>query len=231
MKDIKLKKQYNNFAEDFSKNQLIKNQTNRAEMYEMVGKNIKGSKVLDLGCGDGIDAEYYRKLGADVFGVDSSEKLIEIAKKKYPKVEFSHGFAERIPSMKSCFDAVYSKYAIMTSPNMESTFDEIYRVLKPGGILIYLVTHPLRQYLERREKRGNYFKQKIVNCNILDGTVHLKEPTHTMNEFFNRKFLKRFDVIDYKEVWDPAAEQIDGKKYPGFFIVKAIKRQYENRDL
>ena len=73
-----LQKQYNNFSESFSFNQENKNQKNRKEMYEFVGNNLERKIVLDLGCGDGIDAEHYRRLGADVVGIDPSESLLNL---------------------------------------------------------------------------------------------------------------------------------------------------------
>lgn len=219
-----LSKQYDNFAEDFSVNQKVQNQINREEMYKIIGDNLTGLKVLDLCCGDGIDAENYGNMGAEVVGLDASAELIRIAKEKYPQVSFVCSVAEDIPFEKDAFDAVYSKYAIMTSADMQPIFDEVYRVLKPGGVFVYLVTHPFRQYLERKELSDNYFEQKIVNCVILNGTVKLQEPTHTLNEYFNRDFFQKFNMIDFLEVWDPAAEQIHGGKYPCFFIVKCQKK-------
>lgn len=219
-----LSKQYNDFAGDFSENQKVQNQINREEMYKIIGDDLTGLKVLDLCCGDGIDAEHYRTIGAEVVGIDASEELIKIAKEKYPKVSFACSLAEKLPFEKDAFDAVYSKYAIMTSPDLNPIFNEVYRVLKQGGVFVYLVTHPFRQYFERRELSDDYFEQKIVNCVILNGTVKLQEPTHTMNEYFNKEFFQRFDILDFTEVWDPAAEQIHGGKYPSFFIVKCQKR-------
>ncbi len=222
MNDIRT--QYDEFAQDFSVNQEEKNQINRFEMRSMTGTDLTNQKVLDLACGDGIDAEYYRTIGATVVGLDASQSLIDIAKTKYPSVEFIQGFAENIPFENNSFDAVFTKYAIMTSPDMKQIFNEMFRVLKPGGLLVYLVTHPFRQFIERKKLASDYFKQVIVDCLILEGTVELKEPTHTMNEYFNLDFFSKFEMIDYKEVWDPAAEQINGGKYPGFFIVKAKKK-------
>jgi hypothetical protein len=91
-------------------------------------------------------------------------------------------------------------------------------------MMMYLVTHPLRQYLEKREGRADYFDQKIVDSHILGNTVTVREPTHTMTEYLNPFLFKNFDVQAYDEHWDPAAEVIDGKKYPSFFILKARKR-------
>lgn len=222
--DNNLYKQYNNFSEDFSVNQKEKNQKNREEMYEFVGKDLSGKRVLDLCCGDGIDADYYKNMGSEVIGIDSSEKLISLAKEKYKNINFIESLAENLPFKDLQFDAVFSKYAIMTSKDMKPIFDEVYRVLKKRGEFIYLVTHPLRQYVERKENNTDYFKQKVVDCIILDGTVKLKEPTHTMNEYFNSEFFKKFELIDFRESWDPAAEQVSGNKYPCYFIVKARKK-------
>lgn len=219
-----LQKQYNNFSKSFSFNQKDKNQKNREEIYEFIGQDLKNKKVLDLGCGDGIDVEYYANLGAEVTGIDPSEGLLEIARHKYPNNEYINCLGENMPFEDNYFDSVYSKYAFMTSKNMEPIFDEVYRVLKTEGEFVYLVTHPLRQFIERKENNTDYFQQKIVDSNILDNTVRLKEPTHTMNEYFNKKFFERFEIIDFRESWDPAAEQINGNKYPCYFIVKARKR-------
>lgn len=219
-----LRTQYDSFAQDFSVNQEDKNQVNRTEMRRIIGDSIKDKKVLDLACGDGIDAQYYYEQGAQVVGLDASEELIDIAKGKYLNVDFVHGFAENLPFEDSSFDAIYTKYAIMTSADMQPIFDEVYRTLKKNGEFVYLVTHPFRQYLERKKLDADYFKQTIVESNILDGSVLVREPTHTMNEYFNSDFFKKFEMIDFIESWDPAAEQINGGKFPGFFIVKARKK-------
>lgn len=220
-----LRKQYDNgITVDFSLNQKEQNQINREVMYEFVGESLSGKKVLDLCCGDGIDANHYKAIGATVHGIDASEGLIGIAKKQYPGIDFQVGFAEALPYEDNSFDMILSKYAIMTSSDMNPIFSEINRVLKPGGTVIYLVTHPLRQWMERKDFSQDYFQQAIVTANILGNTVSVEEPTHTMNEFFNADFFAKFMMVDFKEVWDPAAEQIGGGKYPGFFIVKAQKK-------
>lgn len=165
-----------------------------------------------------------KKLGADIYGLDASEKLIKIAETKLSGAKLKVGLFENIPFDDNYFDIVLSKYAIMTSANMETVFKEIYRVLKPGGMMIYLVTHLFRQFFEKKDERADYFEQKIVDSHILDNTITVQEPTHTMIEFLNDFLFKNFDVQSYDERWDPAAEFIDGKKYPGFFILKAKKR-------
>src|SRR5205823_1611778 len=156
-----------------------------------------GMKLLDIGCGDGTDLAYYKEHGADVYGLDASKELIKMAQAKLPDGKLFAGYFENMPFQDSKFDAVLSKYAIMTSADMEPVFKEIHRVLKPGGTMMYLVTHPFRQYFEKREERADYFEQKIVDSHILGNTVTVREPTHTMTEYLNPYLFKNFDVEAY----------------------------------
>ena len=181
-------------------------------------------KLLDLACGDGFDLEYCKELGSDIYGLDASEEMIKIAKERLPNIELKVGLFEDVPFEDNYFDTVLSKYAIMTSADMKQAFKEIHRVLKPGGMMMYLVAHSFRQFFEKKDEKADYFEQIVVDSNILNNTVTVKEPTHTMTEYLNDFLFKNFDVQAYDERWDPAAEAIGGKKYPGFFILKAKKR-------
>ncbi len=224
-----IRKQYNNFAIDFSNNHNLgdnSNNQNRSEFYKYINEVdvVKYNNLLDLACGDGYDASNYKQKGFSVSAVDASEELIKIAKEKYKGINFKVGLAENLPYKNNSFDIVVSKYAIMTSSDMNPIFNEVDRVLKPGGYFIYLMTHPFRQYFEKRNNKADYFKKEIVTCNILNNSVTLHEPTHTFNEYFNKDFLLKFDLVDFKEVFDPAAEQVDGRIYPGYFIGVYKKR-------
>ncbi len=59
---------------------------------------------------------------------------------------------------------------------------------------------------------------------ILNGTITVQEPTHTMNEYLSEYFLSYFTVEKFIELEDPTAEKVEGRKYPGFFIIKARKK-------
>lgn len=220
--------QYDAIAKDFSKNHddsERSNRVNREEFYSYIDFLRPGVKVLDLGCGDGTDMAYYKKRGADIYGLDASEELLEIAAWKCPEAKLTHGFFENLPYDNSSFDVVLSKYALMTPADMQPAFKEIHRVLRPGGILLYLATHPFRQYIEKKDAQADYFKQTNVDSLILNGTVTVHEPSHTMNDYLSNFLFENFDVRAYRESFDPAAEQVDGKKYPGYFILKAVKRK------
>ena len=74
---------------------------------------FSGEKVLDLGCGYGVYAEYFRSIGGDVIGVDGSEKMIEIARKRYSDIDFSiMDITAPFTFEKDQFDVVFSNQEI-----------------------------------------------------------------------------------------------------------------------
>ncbi len=226
-KDIR--KQYNNFALAFSENHNVgenSNDKNRLQFYSIL-KSLPitpNMKLLDLACGDGYDANMYKNDGFSVSGIDASKAMIDIAKAKHENINFKVGLAENLPYENDVFDIITSKYAIMTSLDMEPIFNEVHRTLKKDGYFIYLATHPFRQYFEKRNASSDYFHQSIVTSNILNNSVSLQEPSHTFNEFLSVNFLNKFDILQYQEAFDPAAERIDGRIYPGYFIIVCKKR-------
>lgn len=227
MKDIKLKKQYDEFSEEFSELCYRLNKESRDVFYNILGKNIKNKKLLDLACGDGRDLQYYSNLGAVIYGLDSSSDLVKVAKRNNTKFKDNIvlGDFENIKFPKNKFDIVTTKYGVQTSRNIEKIFNEAYRVLKPGGEFIVLTTHPLRQYIERRGKNKNYFITKIVKSVLFNGRIVVKEPTHTLLEYFSPNILKKFDLVVFNEKQDfKSTEQIDGDTYPGFMVMKFKKR-------
>jgi ubiquinone/menaquinone biosynthesis C-methylase UbiE len=222
-----LSTQYNDIADRFSKEHDTgenSNRDNRKMFYSKIDFPVTGKALLDLACGDGLDLVFYQSLGATVSGIDSSEELIKIARNRLPGADIHLGSFDSTPFPDEAFDAILSKYAIQTSPDLGPVLDEVHRILKPGGVFMYMVTHPFRQYFEKGQMDADYFKQSVVDCWILNATILVKEPSHTMNEYLNAGFLSRFEILDFDEYQDAAAEQVDGRTYPGYFILKARKR-------
>ena len=101
----------------------------------------QGETVLDLGSGAGLDVFLAaNKVGPDgkAIGVDMSESMVERAKKgakegSFENVEFKVGEIEDLPIEDSSIDAVISNCVINLSPDKLKVFQEISRVLKPGG--------------------------------------------------------------------------------------------------
>lgn len=222
-----LAKQYNTFAKEFSAIHDVgenSNRYNREVFYGYIDFISPGTKVLDLGCGDGFDLLHYQELGATVSGLDASEEMLAIARFRLPNADIRCGLFSATGFDDAMFDAVLSKYSVQTTNDIEPVYREVRRVLKPGGTLLLLVTHPFGQFFERRGVGADYFSQTVVISNILGGAIQVAEPTHMLSEYLSPFFLQHFDLVAYDECWDRSAEQIDGQKYPGFLLIKANKR-------
>ena len=104
---------------------------------------LRGKRVLDLGCGYGNFTDYFRSIGAEVIGVDGAQTMIDIAKKRYPESAFAVADITRpLPFESGEFDVVFCNLVLMDIENIESIFSECNRVLAPGGILYYSIVHP-----------------------------------------------------------------------------------------
>jgi len=131
----KTKENYNLIAREFS--------ATRREIWEelkFLFEGLKeGEKVLDLGCGNGRWSKVFKKKKVDYFGIDNSERLIEIAKENFPEAKFLVGDALNLPFPDDFFDEVYSIALLHHIPSEDfriKVLKEAKRVLKPGGILI-----------------------------------------------------------------------------------------------
>lgn len=114
---------------------------------------IPGEKILDLGCGSGRFYKVLKEKEISYFGIDFSEKLIGIAKQKYPKGKFQVADILNLPFPNNYFDKIYSISVLHQIPSRElriRSLEEVQRILKPGGILILRVWNVF--------KRPNFWK-------------------------------------------------------------------------
>ena len=102
-----------------------------------------GQTVLDLGSGGGLDCFLAgKKVGESghVIGVDMTPEMLEKARASAKRmgvtnVEFRQGYLEDLPVDEGSIDVVISNCVINLSPDKAKVFNEVFRVLKPGGKL------------------------------------------------------------------------------------------------
>lgn len=96
--------------------------------------------VLDLCCGTGDLAGIIKKIQpqACVTGIDFSENMLDIAKDKYPNVQFFQGDATNLPYEDNTFDIVTMGFGLRNIQNAEKAIEEVYRILKPNGKFLHL---------------------------------------------------------------------------------------------
>lgn len=102
--------------------------------------------ILDVACGTADFSLSVRKRAkaAQITGIDISQEMLDIGRKKIKKkglsdnIKLVSGDAEQLVFESSTFDAAAIAFGIRNIRNKEKTLTEIYRVLKPQGILIIL---------------------------------------------------------------------------------------------
>ena len=104
----------------------------------------KSTEVLDLCCGAGQTTRFLVQYSDRVTGLDISPVAIERAKKNVPQANYVEGLAQRMPLDDNQFDLVHTSSALheMTPKELEQILQEVYRVLKPGGIFTLVDFHP-----------------------------------------------------------------------------------------
>ena len=106
-----------------------------------VAELLEGETVLDLGSGGGIDVILSaRRVGerGHAYGLDMTDEMLELARRNADKagvvnVEFLKGYIEDVPLPDGTVDVVISNCVINLSADKPRVFEEIARVLRPGG--------------------------------------------------------------------------------------------------
>ena len=102
-----------------------------------------GERVVDVGCGAGIDSLIAAKMvgpNGRVIGVDMTPAMLEKARQsaaeaQLTNVEFLEGYAESLPVPDGLADVVISNGVLNLMPDKAAALSEMARVLKPGGRL------------------------------------------------------------------------------------------------
>lgn len=126
---------YNLAAADYDKKEKYLNSFEKDKFIPLLGE-VKGKTILDVGAGTGRTSVVLAKMGAEVTALDVSEEMLKELKNKNSKIEIVVGDAESLPFPDKSFDAVVAGFLIVHLKDPTRFFDEAYRVLKDGGILL-----------------------------------------------------------------------------------------------
>ncbi len=100
-------------------------------------------KILEVGCGVGIDLIRFAKAGAQVTGIDLAEQSVGLARQYFEHEEVAGslqlGNGEELEFADNSFDMVYAHGVIQYTSNPKKMVDELRRVVKPDGQVVMMV--------------------------------------------------------------------------------------------
>lgn len=107
----------------------------------------RGERILDVGAGQGVLAPSIARSGASYVGVDASPRLVTLARKRHgADGRFFVGDARRLDAVPDLvphsFDAAVFLLSLQDMDPMEPVLQSVAGMLKPGGRLVILLTHP-----------------------------------------------------------------------------------------
>lgn len=113
----------------------------------MLPADMTGMDAIELGCGTAYASAWMARRGAKVHGIDNSGEQLKtahrLAQEHGVAITLMHGNAEQVPLPDESFDFALSEYGAAIWCDPYAWIPEAYRLLRPGGKLVFLGTHPL----------------------------------------------------------------------------------------
>lgn len=106
-------------------------------------ENGDGKKVLEIGCAIGAAADILSENGFDVKATDISPYAVKKAKKLSPHIKFGILDIEKKTTSSKKYDAIISFEVVEHLKNPEKAIANMYKMLRPGGVVIFSTPYPL----------------------------------------------------------------------------------------
>ncbi|HPU94895.1 MAG TPA: class I SAM-dependent methyltransferase [Candidatus Gracilibacteria bacterium] len=136
---------YNAYASQYAKTHKHLDSFENGELIRMLPSDLSGKTIIDLGSGDGRVIGHIKKRQSlknlDITAVDLSEEMLKIAKKNYPEIQTVQADASTLQFPDESVDIVIASFLIVHIRDIDKFFDEVYRVLKKGGIFLFTNIH------------------------------------------------------------------------------------------
>lgn len=140
--------------------------------------DIQGQTICDLACGQGWITRELARRGAQMTGIDLADQLLTLARRHEEQeplgISYQQGDAQNFdPPAAEVFDGCVCVLALMDIPNLAEVFMTMRRLLKMGGWLVFVVTHPC-------------FEPPHAQWTVLDSGSHARIVTNYFREGFWR---------------------------------------------
>ncbi|HEY4499520.1 MAG TPA: methyltransferase domain-containing protein [Candidatus Paceibacterota bacterium] len=208
----------------------------------------RGEQIADIACGQGYFTEAFYKQSGSVVGVDIASKLIQLASKHSPKIQYHVASAESMPFLASnSFDKVAIILALQNMVDVNGVIKEAHRILKSKGSLYIVLNHPAFRVLKesswgwdekmkaqyRRIDRYISEAQVKIQMHPGDNPKDITLSFHRPFQFYFKIFHKNGLAVTRLEEWishrtsergpRAIAEDRARKEIPLFLAIETIK--------
>lgn len=194
--------------------------------------DIKGKTILHLQCHFGQDSISLSRMGADVTGVDLSDKAIEtgkdLAQKCGTDTQFINSDVYSLPDiLDQKFDIVYTSYGVVGwLPDLDKWAGVISHFLKPGGKFIMAEFHPVVWMFDDdfTKVAYNYFNEKPI-VETYEGT-YADQSADIVQEYvmWNHSLAEVLQNLISHEIEPEVFQEFDWSPYPCFRHVEEFEK-------
>ncbi|MEJ5944757.1 class I SAM-dependent methyltransferase [Pseudokineococcus basanitobsidens] len=180
--------------------------------------DVRGRRVLEVGCGAAQGSRWLEDAGADVVGLDLSAGMLAQGRAEDPGLVLVQADAARLPLADRCVDVAVSAYgALPFTAEPERVHAEVARVLRPGGRWVFSLTHPVRwAFPDDPGEAGlratsSYFDTTPYVETGEEGEVLYAEHHRTLGQRVREVVAAGFRLVDLVEPrWPPGREVVWG---------------------
>lgn len=170
--------------------------------YRLCG-DVKGKRVLELGCGGAQCSIAFSKQGAIAIGVDFSAEQLAFARRlcerEGVKVDLHHGDLADLAFLRAdSVDLVFSAYSFGYVEDLGRVFRQVHRVLRPNGPLVFSLPHPSYDMIDDSDPeepllvRRSYFDRSPIEYEW--NGVGFTDYRHTIGDLFTTLTRSNFRV-------------------------------------
>jgi len=212
-------------------------------------QDLRGRKVIDVGCGQGFFSRLLAEKGATVTGVDSGDSLLALAIKENKNIKYVKADAQNLSFAKAGeFDMALCVLSLQNMENLKAVLGEISRILKPGGKLIAVLNHPAFRIPQNSSwgfDEGNKIQYRRIDSYLFPAKIkidmHPSEKIkkvytysfhHSLQDYMKALSATSFAIVKLEE-WishrksqigpRAKAEDIARKEIPVFMAFEAVK--------